>query len=262
MQKYTEIENIQIARLEEARIYLTPTEIRTYLDSPDELELQVGEVIPPGYKKCGKCGKYKKLYLFNRNKAVKTNCSGNCKDCQRSTSKEHYATHKNTGKHKENYQKNREKRLEYGRTYYKENKDKITKQQKQYHQSSKGRKVMKEAHAKRKYMLAKNAGIPYTLDLLIDRDKQGGEHPICILCGKPILQKRDIHIEHLIPVVMGGADDFTNVGCAHQLCNLRKSKDAREVTTEQVSELIKRSEQYMDEHPENFTEFFKNNPTS
>lgn len=258
MQKYTAAEEVQLTRLEEARVYLVPEEIRKYLDGPDEIQLQIGDTIPPGYKKCGKCGKYKKFYLFNRNKAVKTNCSGNCKECQRDTSKKHYATHKNTEKHKENYLKNREKRLERSRQYYQENKDKIAQQQKKYHQSQRGKSVMKNAHAKRKYMLAKNAGIPYTLEMLIDRDKQGGEHPICILCGKSILQQRDIHIEHLIPVVMGGADDFTNVGCAHQLCNLSKSKDAREITTEQVSELIARSEKYMDEHPEYFKEFFDN----
>ena len=115
---------------------------------------------------------------------------------------------------------------------------------------------MKKSHEKRKYMLAKNAGIPYTLEMLIDRDKQGGDRPICILCGKPIAHDRDIHIEHLLPVVMGGVDDFTNVGCAHSLCNLQKSKDAREITTEQVDDLIARSEAYMDQHPELFSDFF------
>lgn len=256
MQKYTAEEEVQLTRLEEARVYLDPDDIRKYLDGPDMLELKVGDKIPAGYKKCGRCGKYKKFYMFNRNKQVTNNCSGNCKDCQRSASKVHYATHKDTSKHRENYQANREARLERSRKYYQENKARIAEQQKEYHKSAKGKKVMKGAHAKRKYMLAKNAGIPYTLEMLIDRDKQGGELPVCILCGETIQHERDIHIEHLIPVVMGGADDFTNVGCAHQLCNLRKSKDAREVTTQQVSELIERSERYMDEHPDLFKGFF------
>lgn len=256
MQKYTAVEEVQLTRLEEAGVFLDPEDIRKYLDGPDTLELKVGDKIPAGYKKCGRCGKYKKFYLFNRNKQVSNKCSGNCKDCQRAASKAHYATHKNVAKHKENYQANREARLQRSREYYLKNKDRIAEQQKKYHQSAKGKKVMKGAHAKRKYMLAKNAGIPYTLDMLIERDKQGGEFPICILCGKPIEHQRDIHIEHLIPVVLGGADDFTNVGCAHQLCNLRKSKDAREITTDQVSELIERSECYMDEHPEQFKDFF------
>lgn len=260
MQKYTAAEEIQLTRLEEARVFLDPESIREYLDGPDVLELKVGDTIPAGYKKCGRCGKYKKFYLFNRNKQVRNNCSGNCKDCQRSASKAHYATHKDPEKHRANYQANREARLAKGREYYQNNKERINAQQKEYHKSGKGRKVMKNAHAKRKYMLTKNAGIPYTLDLLIDRDRQGGDKPICILCGEPIQHKRDIHIEHLIPVVMGGADDFTNVGCAHQLCNLRKSKDAREVTTQQVAELIERSEKYMDEHPDTFKEFF--NPST
>jgi hypothetical protein len=41
------------------------------------------------------------------------------------------------------------------------------------------------------------------------------------------------------------------------LCNLQKSKDAREITVEQVESLIQRSEKYMDEHPEAFKHFFE-----
>lgn len=262
MQKYTDAEEIQLHRLEVAKVYLEPEAIRTYLDGPDELELNVGDTIPAGYKRCGRCGKFKKFYLFNQNSSSKINCAGNCKECQRNTSRQYHSTHKNDPKRKENYIKNREKRLEHSRQYYKLHKERIRAQQTAYHQTKKGKAVMHNAHTKRKYMLNKNAGIPYTLDLLKDRDKRGGEFPICVLCGKPIEQERDIHIEHLIPVVMGGADDFTNVGCAHQLCNLRKSKDAREITTEQVSELIKLSEKYMDEHPEHFQEFFGNSNTN
>ena len=258
MQNYTDQEEIQLGRLEDAKIYLTPEQIRKYLDSTDSIDLKVGDQIPAGYKRCGRCGKFKKFYLFNRNSGSKTNCAGNCKECQRATSKQYHVTHKNDPKRKENYIKNREQRLERSRQYYAENKERIRAQQNKYHQTKKGKTVMQNAHNKRKYMLAKNAGIPYTLEMLKERDKHGGEFPICILCGKPIEQDRDIHIEHLIPVVLGGPDDFTNVGCAHQLCNLRKSKDAREVTTKQVTQLIADSEKYMDEHPDQFQEFFKN----
>ena len=257
MQQRTLEQEEQIKRLEEARVYLSNEEIEQYLKSPDEVPLKTGDIIPAGYKRCGHCGLYKKLYMFNRNKAASTNCTGNCKACQKETSKKSYDKNKNTRNHKEYYLQNREKKLASSKEYYKKNKDKILSKQRDYHKTSKGRKAMQRSHAKRKYLLAKNVGIAWTPEMVIDRDKMGGEFPICILCGKPIKHERDIHMEHLLPVVMGGKNCFTNVGCAHQLCNLQKSKDAREVEVEQVEMLIERAERYMDDHPELFKEFFE-----
>lgn len=247
----------QIIRLEEADVFLNKEEISKYKQLPDSLNLSPGDAIPAGFKRCGHCGIYKKLYMFNRNRNVANNCTGNCKDCQKETSRKSYIKNKGTRDHKEYYTRHREEKLERSRKYYAENKDKVLANQKKYHKTSRGKKAMKRSHAKRRYLLDKNAGIAWTEELIIDRDKQGGEFPICVLCGKPIIHARDIHMEHLIPVVMGGKNCFTNVGCAHSLCNLQKSKDAREISVEQVEQLIERSENYMDIHPEAFTEFFE-----
>ena len=89
-------EDIRIIRLEEAGIFLTPEEIKAYKAEADVLELKVGDVVPKGYKRCGGCGKYKKLYLFNRNSRSSLNCTGNCKECQKKTSKKSYDKLKNT----------------------------------------------------------------------------------------------------------------------------------------------------------------------
>ena len=257
MKQLTLEQEEQIKRLEEARVYLTNDELEKYVDDPDELTLKTGDIIPAGYKKCGHCGIYKKLYLFNRNKAASNNCTGNCKACQKETSKKSYDKNKNSRDHKEYYAAHREQKLERSKQYYLDNKDKILSKQRDYHKTSKGKKAMRRSHDKRKYLLAKNVGIAWTPELVIDRAKMGGERPICILCGQPIMHDRDIHMEHLIPVVMGGKNCFTNVACAHQLCNLQKSKDAREIEVEQVETLIERAENYMDAHPESFKEFFE-----
>ena len=89
-------EDIRIIRLEEAGIYLTPEEIVAYKVEADVLDLKVGDVIPKGYKRCGGCGKYKKLYLFNRNSRSSLNCTGNCKECQKKASKKSYDKLKGT----------------------------------------------------------------------------------------------------------------------------------------------------------------------
>lgn len=115
---------------------------------------------------------------------------------------------------------------------------------------------MTKAHAKRNQSLKDNVGIPYTREIVIDRDRQGGPDPICYLCGEPITGTQMIHLDHVVPVVMGGRDCFTNVACVHDTCNLRKSKDAREVTVEQVTLLEKLSDSYMEAHQDLFPDIF------
>lgn len=245
----------QKQRLEEANVFLAADELAAYYRSPDVLNLQPGDSVPVGYKRCGHCGLYKKYYLFNRNSSSKINCTGNCKECQKASSHKAYQKAKPKKNYKKYYEEHREEKLARGRAYYAENKDKILAGQKKYHQTKAGKKVMQKSHAKRNKLMKANAGIPWKREWIIDRDKQGGEFPICVLCGKPIKVERDIHMEHLVPVVLGGLDDFTNVGCAHSLCNLQKSKDAREIDVEQVESLMILSEKYMDEHPELFEGF-------
>lgn len=246
---------LQKARLEEAGIFLSADELAVYYRHPDALQLKEGDSVPVGYKRCGHCGVYKKYYLFNRNSSSKINCTGNCKECQKASSHKAYAKAKPKQNYKKYYAEHREEKLARGREYYQANKEKILAGQKKYHQTSQGKKVMKASHARRNALLKDNAGIPWKKEWVIDRDKQGGEFPICVLCGEPIKVERDIHMEHLIPIALGGPDDFTNVGCAHALCNLKKSKDAREINVEQVENLMILSEKYMDAHPELFEGF-------
>lgn len=245
------VRDIQLIRLDEAGIVLTPAGEVSYLKAPDTLEA-ASTKIPVGYKTCGKCKEPKKLYLFNRNKDSKLNVTGNCKDCQKNTAKASYGRNKHKRDYKKYYEANREAKREQGRKYYAENKEAVTAKQKEYRQSSKGRKVMNKAHSKRKKALKENVGIPWTREMVVERDSAGHEFPICVLCNLPIKDPKEMHMEHLIPIVMGGLNCFTNVGCAHDLCNLQKSKDGREVTTEQVDSLRTRAEEYIDANSSKF----------
>jgi hypothetical protein len=258
--------DIQIKRLESASIYMNAQQRKEYMELPDEIAIAKDAAVPAGYKRCGRCGRVLKLYLFNCNSGSKLNCTGNCKECQKESSKKAYEKNKGNRDYKNYYSEHREQKLAQSRKYYNDHKDKVRTKQTKYHTSSAGKRVMKKAHAKRRYLLEKNAGIPYTREMVLDRDKMAivdgqlvyvSEVPICILCGKPMNVERDIHMEHLIPVVLGGKNCFTNVGGAHQLCNLQKEKDARSVSVEQVEGLIIRSEAYIDMHPELFKEFFE-----
>ena len=249
----------QIVRLKEANILMIGEEIESYIGMPDLLDEETvsTDTIPDGYKRCGKCKKIKKLYLFNRNSSSRLNCTGNCKDCQKKSAQKSYDKNKGNRDYKKYYAENRELKRKHNREYYARHKDEIAAKHRRYRQTAEGKKAMNKAHSTRKKRLKQNTGIPYTREMVIDRDSIfiNEKSPLCCLCGQPITDINDIHMEHLVPIVIGGVDCFTNVGCAHSTCNLQKSKDAQELTVEQVRTIEQRAEQYIDAHPEQFPDF-------
>lgn len=255
MKQWTEEQKIQIERLEIAGITLEGDDLINYLNGPDDLgEFREDMEIPLGYKKCGGCKRVLKFYLFNKNNGSKNKCTGNCKACQKASAAKSYERTKHKRDYKKYYAENKERKQEHSKRYYEEHKEEIRSKQKEYHSSKQGKKVMKRAHKKRRKLLAANKGVPYQREWVIDRDKMGGEHPICYICKEPIKFERDIQIDHLVPVVLGGKDCFTNVGCTHTLCNLRRPKDARDLAISVIEEIMERAERYIDEHPELFGE--------
>lgn len=246
-------QDIQISRLCDAGVQMSPSEQERYLQMEDELPKDAA-TLPAGYKRCTKCGAVKKIYLFNRNAQAKDNCTSQCKACQSANAHKSYAKNKHKRNYKKYYQANKEKKQAQSRQYYQEHKSELKVKHAQYRATAKGKKAMSKAHAKRAKLLKANVGIPYTREMVIDRDCMGGNEPICYLCGKPITGTP--HLDHVMPVVMGGKDCFTNIACVHDVCNLRKSKDAREITTEQVNTIASRSEAYMESHQDMFPDIF------
>lgn len=246
-----------MGRVALAEIAMTDTQEREYLLLADDLgEVARGVEVPLGYKRCGRCGHSKKFYLFNKNNGSKTYTSGNCKECQKEAAKKSYGKTKQKRNYKKYYQENKEIKQAHARKYYQENKEALKQKHKEYLQTRVGKKVMRKAHAKRRKALEANKGIPYTREMLIERDGVflGQSHPICYLCNEAIMDTSGagLHIDHVIPVVEGGLDCFTNVACTHSTCNLSREKDARELKTEQVEDIIQRAEAFIDTYPERF----------
>lgn len=231
--------------------------LQKYLTEPDDLGKGTpSSNIPTGYKKCGKCNHIKKLYLFNKNKESATCTTGNCKECQKASASKSYTKTKQRRNYKKYYQENKEMKLNQAKKYYQENKEEVTAKHKQYLQTKKGRKVMQKAHAKRRSFLETHQGIPYDRAMLILRDGEfmGLEHPICKLCGKPIINTSgaECHIDHIIGVVNGGMDSLDNVHLVHKVCNLTRAKDQRDLDVSLIDEIIERTEQFMEAYPEKF----------
>lgn len=245
----------QIERLELAEIKMTKANLARYLKAEACIgDFTTEEDIPVGYKKCGKCNKVKKLAWFNKNSKHKLYCTGTCKECQKASAKKSYKNTKKKRNYAKYYQENRERKLEHAKRYYKNNKEEITLRHKKYLATKKGKAVMAKAHAKRQKLLEQNRGIPYTRELVIDRDRGNKEYPICYLCGEPIIDVSGsaCHIDHVISIGNGGLDCFSNVTAVHQLCNLKKTKSDEEVDKKFVASLIQKSESYMDNHPDAF----------
>lgn len=51
-------------------------------------------------------------------------------------------------------------------------------------------------------------------------NKYGG---ICYICGEPFKSKKDITIDHYLPISRGGFDELENYRLAHLECNQMKS---------------------------------------
>lgn len=252
-------QDVTLERVALAGITLTNEQMKEYVTSKDDLgKCEKGTILPLGFKRCGRCSHAKKFYLFNKNSGSKTNTSGNCKECQKSTAKTSYDKTKSKRNYKKYYQENKEMKQAQARKYYQENKEAVTAKHKEYLASKKGQKVMAKAHAKRRKALKKNAGIPYTRELVIERDALMSDtgYPTCYLCAKPIedISGKELHLDHVVPVVLGGLDCFTNIASSHALCNLTREKDARDLTPVQIKMVKEAAVKFMEEQPEHFDE--------
>ena len=271
-----EIRAQQKERVELAGIHFDDKQLQEYFKSPDDLGVNAtvenridaetksqtaaiqkamdDGLIPKGYKRCGRCCHILKLYLFNKNSGSKLNATGNCKACQKATARQSYGRIKKKRNYKKYYAEHKEEKQEQARRYYAENKEKIDARHAEYVRSKKGKAVMHKAHAKRRNSIKANQGIPYTRAIVLDRDKRGGEFPICYLCGEPILDTTGTHchLDHVVSLNNGGKDCFTNIAAVHSTCNLKKEKDDRNLRAEDVKKIVDLAEAYMDEHPKLF----------
>lgn len=257
MENYTfsEEEQKQLDRLKMAGVGMTMREAYDYVHAPDDLgEYQEGKEVPNGYKKCGGCKHVLKLYLFNVNNSTKNKCTGNCKTCQKTAAAASYERTKSKRNYKAYYAEHKDIKQQHGKEYYEKHKEEVLAKQRLYHGTKQGQKVMKKSHTKRRKLINKNKGIPYKREYVIERDKMGGKLPICYICGKPIEKENDLQLDHVIGINIGGKDSFDNVACTHKVCNLKKSKDCREVSVGQVETIIARSEDYIDKHPDLFAD--------
>lgn len=167
------------------------------------------------------------LWEFNRRSASPDGHTYTCKECEKKAARESYHRRKQKGKLKMSKEEH-EKRKQYYRDYYQDNKDKKRAYDKEYQQTPAGKKAMKKGHAKRRRKLKKQAGEPYERYEVVQRDSVDGVLQ-CQMCGEIIDRVRDVHIDHIIPISQGGSDELDNVRCVCASCNLSRPKDGSDV---------------------------------
>lgn len=100
------------------------------------------------------------------------------------------------------WKKHPELRKELARKYYKEHRDEVF-------QNCRNRRARK-----------RNAAGTHTVaDIRMLREKQNGK---CAFCLKP-LGKKTPHIDHYVPLQLGGSNDRSNLRLLHPKCNLQKA---------------------------------------
>lgn len=111
--------------------------------------------------------------------------------------------------------KNRDYIYKYNKRYREENKEEISEQHKKYYKTEKGRMVSRNADAKRRAKIKKGN---VDTDKLIELKNNAKK---CYWC-ECSLNKKDIHIDHYIPLSKGGLHDMSNLVVTCKKCNLVK----------------------------------------
>lgn len=159
---------------------------------------------PEGYKRCSVC---QQVFLaepsnFQQHRQHKDGLSSACKTCSNKQSKLH--------RHK-NLDKKRKRQLQWQRA----NRDRVRQANRDWCRKNPGNvRARKEKRRNR----AKQVEGSYTRsDVLVQYNRQ---HGCCYYCGEKL--GKIYHVDHVIPISRGGANDPCNLVLTCPFCNLSK----------------------------------------
>jgi len=100
--------------------------------------------------------------------------------------------------------------------YYETNKERINKAQREYRQTTRGAESGRIRQQRRRARKLAAAGSFTRADIEAIRTAQGNR---CYICHKPL---KEYHIDHFIPLALGGTNDPGNLRLACPTCNRHK----------------------------------------
>lgn len=108
---------------------------------------------------------------------------------------------------------------------------------KKYQHGLSGTKAYKRLQKQRRKAVERNGGklSIQTIQLVYEDNIKKYGTLTCYLCLKPILFSED-SLEHKIPLVRGGSNEYNNLAIAHQSCNKKKNKKTYEEYMEYINQ--------------------------
>jgi 5-methylcytosine-specific restriction endonuclease McrA len=145
-------------------------------------------------------------------------------DKKREMNKRYYDNNKEAllGKAKEYYGSNKETLLEKSKEYYSKNKEKIKVRVAEYRKTPKGKVVKINSSNKRREK--EKQGSINSDDLIFLRENINS----CEICGCE-LNDSNVHLDHIIPLSIGGAHRINNVRYICSSCNLQRPRDGKDI---------------------------------
>jgi 5-methylcytosine-specific restriction endonuclease McrA len=212
-------------------------------------------------KKCPSCGESLPIESFGIDKKRRDGKNVYCKSCIRIKSSESYfRTWEKSRERKSKYQKT-DKGKEYGRRWYRQNKEMRDAQIKEYQKKhperyreyarewdkrnpEKRRAVYakyrkshpektREMNSRRKARIRNNKIGKVDYKKIIMRDGY-----ICHICGN-LVHPKDLQFDHVFPLSKGGSHTDDNISVSHALCNNKKR--AKIVPPEELAYEIRKS---------------------
>ena len=214
--------------------------------------------IPYVFRKCSKCGRWlvASSVNFSKMKTGKYGLRNECKECVRVSAKKYYEENKEgiVEQTKKYQEENKEKIAKQKKKYYKENKEKFAEYSKKYQQehreeiAEQQKKYQREHREERAEYMKKYYRTPQGQVVEINKrsrrrqrkDQQGngitGQQWLemmkffgfkCAYSGKSISIKKNRSIDHIVPLVKGGAHEIWN--CVPMDRSLNSSKHDKDL---------------------------------
>ena len=153
-------------------------------------------------KACTLCHVHKPLDAFYRRRAALDGHMGRCKTCLQQRQKAFRVAHPDLARHRD-------------ARYRQAHAEKIAARRARWRQAHPGKS--QEYEAKRRAHKRRAGKIE-----LIDRDYvYQRDRGLCSLCGRKV-RKKEISLDHIVPLSLGGTHSLTNVTLVHLQCNTRK----------------------------------------
>lgn len=160
--------------------------------------------ITPSTKLCGSCGRRRKAAAFYADKTKPDGLSSYCKECRKARASDWYRS-------------NPERAKEARERWRQENPERYAAAKMRWQKAHPKERL--EIENRRRVRL--RSGVVEKIDVWTIYERDGGR---CHICGKRVA-KRELSLDHLIPVSKGGPHVATNVRIAHRLCNVRRGVD-------------------------------------